>query len=353
MDFKDTIKQLAERVEKLRDNLQTEEATKNALIMPFLQSLGYDVFNPIEVVPEFTCDIGTKKGEKIDYAIMKDGVPILLIECKHWGQNLNLHDNQLLRYFNVSNAKFGLLTNGVIYKFYTDLVKKNVMDEVPFLEVDLTNLRDSHVEELRKFHKSYFDVAKILDTATDLKYTSEIKLLIQNEFTSPSEQFVRLLAKQVYPGLLNQKMIEYFSVLVKKSFTSLINDTINDRLQSALNNEVKKETPTQESEISAQEDSSAKIETTQEELEGYYTIKAILADCIEPERIIYKDNMNYLAINIDNIRKMLCRLYFNRAQHYIGLFDESKNETKYPINSIYDVIQYKQQLIDRVNYLKQ
>ena len=129
MDFKDTIKQLADRIEKLKDNIQTEEATKNAFIMPFINALGYDVFNPLEVLPEMTCDIGTKKGEKIDYAIMKDDQPILLIECKHWKQDLNLHDNQLLRYFNVSKAKFGLLTNGIIYRFYTDLKESNISEE--------------------------------------------------------------------------------------------------------------------------------------------------------------------------------------------------------------------------------
>ena len=105
MDFKDTIKQLAERIDKLKDNIQTEEATKNAFIMPFINALGYDVFNPLEVIPEMNCDIGSKKGEKIDYAIIKDGEPIILIECKHWKQNLNLHDNQLLRYFTVSNPE--------------------------------------------------------------------------------------------------------------------------------------------------------------------------------------------------------------------------------------------------------
>ncbi len=103
--------------------------------MPFIQTLGYDVFNPFEVMPEFTCDIGTKKGEKIDYAIMKDGNPVILIECKHWNQELTLYDNQLLRYFHVSTAKFGILTNGIVYKFYTDLEHENKMDEKPFLEV--------------------------------------------------------------------------------------------------------------------------------------------------------------------------------------------------------------------------
>ena len=119
MDFKDQIKQIGERVTKLKDQIQTEEATKTALIMPFIQCLGYDVFSPSEVVPEYITDIGTKKGEKIDYAIFKDSQLIILLECKHWNQNLTLHDNQLLRYFHVSKAKFGVLTNGILYRFYS------------------------------------------------------------------------------------------------------------------------------------------------------------------------------------------------------------------------------------------
>ncbi|OAV65643.1 hypothetical protein Barb6_02814 [Bacteroidales bacterium Barb6] len=175
MDFKDQLKSISERIEKLKDNLQTEEATKNALIMPFIQALGYDVFNPLEVVPEYTCDIGTKKGEKIDYAILKDGEAIILIECKHWKSDLTLHDNQLLRYFHVSKAKFGVLTNGIIYRFYTDLEAANKMDEKPFLEVDLTDIKGNQTEELKKFHKTYFDVETILSSASELKYTAKSK----------------------------------------------------------------------------------------------------------------------------------------------------------------------------------
>ena len=132
MDFKDEIKQLGDRINKLKDQILTEEATKHAFVMPFLKALGYDVFNPSEVVPEFISDIGLKKGEKIDYAIMLNGTPAILVECKHWTQNLNLHDGQLLRYFHVSKAKFGMLTNGIIYRFYSDLVSENKMDEKPF-----------------------------------------------------------------------------------------------------------------------------------------------------------------------------------------------------------------------------
>lgn len=189
MDFKDSIKQISERIEKLKDNLPTEEATKNAFVMPFISALGYDVFNPLEVLPEMTCDIGTKKGEKIDYAIMKDGEPIMLIECKHWQQDLNLHDNQLLRYFNVSKAKFGVLTNGIIYRFYTDLEEPNKMDEKPFLEINMTDLKDAQIDELKKFHRSYFDIETILSSASELKYMGELRTIINKEFSNPSPEY--------------------------------------------------------------------------------------------------------------------------------------------------------------------
>ena len=121
MELKTKLEQLHQRVDNLKEQIQTEEATKNAFIMPFIQILGYDIFNPIEVIPEFVCDIGTKKGEKVDYMIMKDGEPILVIECKHWKENADAHNSQLHRYYHVSKARFGILTNGIIYNFYTDL----------------------------------------------------------------------------------------------------------------------------------------------------------------------------------------------------------------------------------------
>ena len=215
MDFKDTLKQLGERVVKLKDNIQTEEATKNAFIMPFIQSLGYDVFNPLEVVPEYVTDIGTKKGEKIDYAIFKDGHPSILIECKHWAQNLNLHDGQLLRYFHVSKAKFGILTNGITYRFYSDLVEKNKMDEKPFFEFDLLDIKDTQVEELKKFHKHYFDIEKILNTASELKYINEIKSLLTNELKNPSETFIKFFVAQVYSGRATEKVMQQFTESLK------------------------------------------------------------------------------------------------------------------------------------------
>lgn len=356
MDFKDSIKQLTERVEKLKDNLQTEEATKNALIMPFIQTLGYDVFNPTEVVPEYTCDIGTKKGEKIDYAIMKDGEPIMLIECKHWAQDLNLHDNQLLRYFHVSKAKFGVLTNGIVFKFYTDLETPNKLDEKPFLEVDMSDIRNNQIDELKKFHKAYFDIDNILDSASELKYTRELKLIINNEFSNPSAEFVKMFAKQVYSNNITPKLLDQFTALIKRSISSLINDTISERLKSALKTE---STDMQISDNSEQkdiitEDKDNKIVTTTEETEGFFIVKAILRPHISSSRITYRDSQTYFAIFIDdNNRKTICRLYLNSSTNKrLTFLDENKKEQHNKISSIDEIYNYTEQLIDAASKFK-
>ena len=348
MDFKDAIKQLGERVEKLKDNLLTEEATKNGLIMPFLQAMGYDVFNPTEVLPEFTCDIGTKKGEKIDYAIFKDGQPIILIECKHWKQDLTLHDNQLLRYFHVSNAKFGLLTNGILFRFYTDLQTPNKMDEKPFLEINLTDLRSNQIEELKKFHKAYFDVDNILSSASELKYTGEIKAVLSKEFLNPSPEFVKHLAKQVYDGMITPRVLEQFTTLVRKSVANLISDTISDRLKTALKTENSAiETGSEEA---VTQDFEAKIETTDEELEAYYIIKSILRTHIPGGRITHRDAQSYFAVFLDNNnRKPLCRLYLNSPTNkQIAFIGDDKKEIKFKIKTIDDIYDHSDKLISSI-----
>jgi len=352
MDLKDQLKQIAERVVKLKDQIKTEEATKNAFIMPFLQSLGYDVFNPLEVVPEFVADIGLKKGEKIDYAIFKDGIPTILVECKHWAQNLNLHDGQLLRYFHVSKAKFGLLTNGIVYRFYSDLVEPNKMDEKPFLEFNITEIKDNQVEELKKFHKSYFDIDSIVNTASELKYTNELKHIIQQELNNPSPEFVKYFAKQVYPSVVTSKVLEQFTNLTKKSIQQQISDLITDRLKSAMpaENEANKlDTSNQETVVVPTEEAS-KIVTTEEELEAYMIVKTILRQKIAANRVIHRDAQTYFAILLDdNNRKSICRIYLNGGKKYIGTFDEQKKEVKTELGSLDDIFGHSEALLKTVD----
>lgn len=346
MEIQAQLKALSEKIDVLKDQIQTEEATKTAFTLPFINLLGYDIFNPTEVVPEFTADIGLKKGEKVDYAIFQNGSPILIIECKHWREDLNVHNSQLYRYFNVTKARFALLTNGIEYRFYTDLDETNKMDEKPFLEFDITQLKDQIVTEIIKFHKSNFDVDKIFNNASSLKYTKEIKKIFNQELNEPSDEFVRLFASKVYVGKLTEKIKIQFKDLVQKAITQQISEKVNDRLQNALNKEEEKQI---QEEVVIEEES--KIVTTDEELEAYRIIVAILRRRIVKNRISQRDTQSYFGVLLDdNNRKPICRLHFNGSNKYIGIFDKDKKETRHPIEAIDDIYNFEDQLLETIGF---
>lgn len=340
MDLKDQLKQIADKVVKFKDSTNTEEATKNAFIMPFISALGYDIFNPQEVVPEFVADIGTKQGEKVDYAILRDGSPIILIECKHWKEELDLHSTQLLRYFNVTKAKFAILTNGINYRFYTDLEELNKMDIKPFLDVNLLEIKDNQIEELKKFHKSYFDVHNIINTASTLKYSNEIKALLTNEFKQPSDDFVRYFIPKVFNGRATEKVVKQFTEIVKISCQQYLSDIITERLKTALDKE-------KEAEPKLVEPETKKVAptTTDEEIEAYYIVKTILRQVVDSDRIYYRDFQSFFSILIDDsIRNTICRFYFTDTQKQIALIDQAKNEVRYVLNSVDDIFKFSEQL---------
>lgn len=350
MDFKDSIKQLAEKVRQLKDGIQTEEATKNAFIMPFINALGYDVFNPLEVVPELDCDIAKKKGEKIDYAIIKEGQPIMLIECKHWKQDLSLHDTQLKRYFVASKAKFGLLTNGIRFMFYTDLENTNIMDDKPFLDMDITDIKDYQMEELKKFHKSYFDVDNILSSASELKYAQQLKNIFATEVVNPTPEIVKYFAKKVYDGPVTAKVQEQFTELVKRAISSYINELISNRLKTALKTEERAEEAEAAKPVSEPEETPSEdgIVTTQEELDGFAIVKAMVRKVIDLERVVYRDTLSYFGVLLDdNNRKPICRLYFNgKSKKYIATFDSERKEVKHEIQDLNDIYKFEKELCD-------
>ncbi|GAA4328073.1 type I restriction endonuclease [Flaviaesturariibacter amylovorans] len=346
MDFKDHIKVLSERVAKLKDQIQTEEATKNAFIMPFIQAMGYDVFNPLEVVPEFVADIGIKKGEKVDYAIIKDGHPIMLVECKHWSFDLNPHNSQLFRYFHTTKAKFGILTNGINYRFYTDLVEANKMDEKPFFEFRIDEMKDVQIEKLKEFSKSNFNIDSIINTASELKYMSELRNLIHKELGEPSDDFTRLFAKTVYPSMVTSKVLDQFRGLVKKSFSQYINDTINDRLKTALSTEEEKVYQQEKEEAAPTEES--KVVTTAEELEGFNIVRAIVSAKVKASRVCMRDAQSYCAILLDdNNRKPICRLHFNGKKKQVTFFDTEKEE-KIELDEITTLFEHAPRLLKTV-----
>lgn len=355
MDFIDVIKALGEKVSRMKDSIQTEEATKNAFVMPFIAALGYDVFNPLEVIPEFVADLGIKKGEKVDYCIQKDGQPIIIVECKHWKEELNVHNSQLHRYFHVCSTRFGLLTNGIIYRFYTDLEEANKMDNRPFWEFNITDMNEAAVHELKKYQKNAFDVDQITSAATELKYTREIKKIIGIEFNSPSEPFVRYFAKQIHTGMVTAKVMEQFTPMVKKSIQQYVSELISDRLKSALSNEtnsVKEEQETkseQSPQITGSTSEEKALEFTEQEKEGFFIVKSILRTKVDGGRIFYRDTQRYLNILLDdNNRKTICRLYLNGPKKNLSWMDESGKEIKVEISTLDTIYDYSEQLINSV-----
>lgn len=346
MALQPELKALADKIGNLKEQIDTEESTKHAFVLPFINLLGYDTFNPTEVAPEFTADIGLKKGEKVDYAIFQDGKPIIIIECKNWNEKLDAHNSQLFRYFHASKTRFALLTNGIEYRFYTDLEAANKMDEKPFLEFDITKLKETTVHEIAKFHKSNFDVDKIVDNASALKYTKEIRKLIAEELLAPSHHFVKLFAGEVYNGRLTEKVMGEFTDLVGRAFTQTISEKVSDRLNAALDKESE-----QQQEEKQEPEEVSKIITTEEELEGFRVVVAILRRKLPINRIAHRDTQSYFGILLDdNNRKPLCRLHLNGGKKYIGLFEKERGETRHSIATVDDIYQFEEALLKTVDY---
>lgn len=354
MELMEKLRGLSEKIRQQGPGIKTEEATKNAFVMPFIHNvLGYDVFDPNEVTPEFIADVGTKKGEKVDYAILQNSEIQILIECKKFGDSLNInHASQLFRYFHVTTARVSILTNGQIYQFYTDLDAPNKMDQKPFLELDLLDIDDYIVPELKKLTKGAFDLESVISAAGELKYLSQIKKIVANQFVAPEEDFVKLFASRVYEGVITQRVRDQFSSLTKRALGQFLNDQINERLKSAMNSNavasVVAET-TEAEEIGDKSDDL--ITTTLEEIEGYHVVKAIVRAVVDVKRVVQRDTQSYMGILLDdNNRKPICRLHFNRAQKYVGIFDENKNETRHPISSIDEIYNLSDALRKTVSF---
>jgi predicted type IV restriction endonuclease len=354
MDLIDNLNQIASKIAKQKSSIATEQATKSAFIMPFIASLGYDVFDPEEVIPEFTSDVGIKKGEKVDYAISIGGKISLIIECKMVDARLDAqNESQLHRYFHTTEARIGILTDGIIYKFYTDLDEPNKMDNKPFLEFSIMHIDDGIIGELKKFTKSAFNIDDLLSSASELKYTKIIKNLINEQLTNPSDEFVKFVLGSAYPGRITAQVKEQFIPIITKAFQQFISDKLNDRLKSALSIDV----PTvsvnsTESALMTTSESTDenKIITTQEELEGFYVVKSILKGIIDLSRVIYRDTQSYFGILLDdNNRKPIARLYFNTSKKYLSVFNSDRKEEKILIATVDDIFEHREKIIASAN----
>ncbi len=325
MDLTERLRNLGTRAIDLVGHIETEEATKTALVLPFLQELGYDVFNPAEVVPEFTADVGIKRGEKVDYAICVDGEPIFLIECKPHGARLDNYSSQLYRYFSVTNARVAILTDGLEYRFYSDLIEPNKLDAEPFLTLNITNLKREALDQIGQLSKATFDIDSILASAEDLRYVSQIRARFAKELEQPSDELVRVFVDPIYTGRFTQQAVDRFRTIVRDSLRAHIADAVDTRLRTALDTNKAESAKTDAAQAEGETEQEAEIVTTAEEIEGLYAVRAILRDLIEPDRVIPRDVRSYFGILLDdNNRKPICRLWFNGTQKYLGVFDENK-----------------------------
>jgi hypothetical protein len=351
MDLEDQLKAIAARIPKQIDLIKTEEATKNAFIMPFINALGYNVFDPMEVVPEFIADVGLKKGEKVDYFIQHNAKPAILVECKTVGSKLRLENaSQLFRYFTVTEARFAILTNGINYEFYTDIEAPNKMDSKPFFEFSMLSLDVRSLAEIKKFSKPFFDVEKILSNASELKYLKQIKALLNSELEAPTDDFVRLFTSRVYSGRFTESVKEQFTSLVQNALRDFVREKINERLQSAIDVEAPAQPRAGNGEVVGDGDQDEEgVVTTEEEIEGYHIVRAILAGTVDAGRVVMRDTKSYCGVLLDdNNRKPICRLRFNFSQKYLGLFDDAKNEERFPLTALSDIYQFANRLKDTV-----
>ena len=337
MDFIDEVRTRSARFAKRIDYLETEEATKSSLVLPFIQMLGYEIFDPTEVVPEYTADVGTKRGEKVDYALMQNGKPAILIEYKRYGSNLNEAEiSQLLRYFTVTDARFGVLTDGVTYRFFSDLEETNIMDPRPFFEFNMLDFSDSQVGALKRFSKSAFDMSEIVDAARDLKYTTEIKRILAEEFSSPSEDFVRLIVKQVYKGTATPAVKQMFSALTHQALTQFINERVDNRLKSALGHSDGQDGASEAEQSPEQDDGEHEFAPL--EIESLQIVKAIVRDMAEVRRVGLRHYARHCSILLDDNRfKSICWLRFTSKDIRFGISsDESQSAQLNDLDGLYD-----------------
>ena len=343
MDFTDRVKAFAASVPQKLESIKTEEATKNYLVMPFIQQiLGYNPFDPNELVPEYDANVGAARKFKLDYAILQDGNPSMLIECKCYGNDFGSDRewSQLFAYFMATDARIGILTNGVIYNFYADLERPNKMDKTPFLELDLLNLKESIIRELSKLTKSAFDVDDAIESASELKYVGGIKALLKKQMKSPDEDFLKFFFRQLCPdnnftGQLKQDFFGYTLRGIKEFITEEMKHLLDDAVN-----------PPESEPEPVREPADNNSEFTEDEREGYYILRAILSSVVDPSRVTYRDRKSYCNILLDNNgNRQIVRLYFNnpskkQLEVYFINANGNKETEMIGIDNLNEIYQY-------------
>lgn len=251
----------------------------------------------------------------------------------------------MFRYFGTTTSKFGILTNGREYKFYTDLDEPNKMDSTPFLTIDITNIKDNQFSEVIKFHKENFNIDNIVSSASELKYLNNLKTFLSENITNPSDAFLKYLVSEIYEGVKTQSILDTFRPTIIKGFNQFITERVNEKLSAALNTSVETKSEPISNEETTEVTPKSEIVTTPDELEAYTVVKMVLKDTIEPERVYYRDNRSYFNVLLDNnIKKWIIRYRSNSSRSSI----EIRGLGNYNIETPLDISKYAKEIIEVV-----
>ncbi len=355
--IKNAVEKIVERVPAVRG--KGEEATKQALVLPLLDALGYDIWDPSEVCPEWEADFAVKKAgqkEKVDLAVFLNSVARIYFEVKSVECSLDGHEGQLARYFNASpSVSLAVLTNGVEYRFYSDTAEMNLMDTQPF-HIARFDALDQGLDVLVRFQKSVFSADAIRDYARELNYTARIVEFLRAQLDlkdrEPSEDFVRwiLSREKISEKKVTASVVEVFSPIAKSALQVVLRDIVR-RSFAAVENEVGASTkradeiplaavamPEKSAEISPEdnnelrEGSVSKIATTEAELECFAAIKeqfensAFAAGKIYdstqrtevPIQLSYRDTTGYFGVYFNRPGWWVARIVLGAKMKWIG-----------------------------------
>ncbi len=316
MDTELALRQLATTLDERLTLVNTEEGARNALVFPFLTAIGYDVFDPSQVRPGVGCDV-----------VYSGGKPALVIITKAPGAPLEKLESAM--YASFAGAPLGALTDGTRWLFFADL-DEAVEDQGPFLSFDLRDFEDATPLALIAPNFSRSDA---LTEAMALKYAAGMKAALRVEVLEPSEDMVRLLTGKVYSGRMTSVARERFAPIAQRALDEFLGEHVKAIFEQGM--------ATVRNELLAAAAAGPEIVTTQEEIDGYNMVRAIVAGEVDMPRVAMRDTKSYCGLLLDdNNRKPICRLRFNHAQKYLGLFDASKNEQKVPIDDIAELFQY-------------
>ncbi|MDF7667435.1 type I restriction endonuclease [Orbaceae bacterium ESL0727] len=319
-NFKDRLNSHSEHVKKVGTHCSTEETTKQALILPLLDILGFSPYDPTKVKAEYKADFpGAKANERVDYALFCQNLPVMFIEAKTYGENLTNHCPQLSRYFNATpEVAVAAITNGREWRFFTDLEQKNIMDNDPFLRIKIEELQDNDYEQLFQFRYDQFKPEALRTLAEESIYFSLFTKTITSTLRELPVDFVKYVAnKSNISRQLNQKFIDSITPIVKNAIERAVSNMVvlgltgkKEILDEKLIVEEQTETKIGEK-ADIIDSENNKIVTTYTERELFKHIYSIIGD----DELTYKDTESYFNVLYQNKSNRWIVRYYDNKQH--------------------------------------